>query len=136
MIRITFLLRRKAELSPEAFRDYWLNEHGPLVASVAGKINAMRYVQVHTIADHPAPEAMAKARGGMEGVYGALNTVDQTLTKKFLVDLPDLDIELYVDAVAIKANGFNEDDLVDEVEMVDMEKISELIEEAEASLVF
>ena len=71
-----------------------------------------------------------------KGVYGALNNVDQTLTKKFLVDLPDLDIELYVDAVAIKANGFNEDDLVDEVEMADMEKISELIEEAEASLVF
>ena len=32
MIRITFLLRRKAELSLEAFQDYWLNEHGPLVA--------------------------------------------------------------------------------------------------------
>ena len=38
VIRITFLLRRKADLSLEAFRDYWLNEHGPLVASVASKI--------------------------------------------------------------------------------------------------
>ena len=71
-----------------------------------------------------------------KGVYGALNNVDQTLTKKFLADLPDLDIELYVDAEAIIANGFNEDDLVDQVEMADKEKISELIEAAEASLVF
>ena len=35
MIRITFLLRKKADLSLDAFQDYWLNEHGPLVASVA-----------------------------------------------------------------------------------------------------
>ena len=71
-----------------------------------------------------------------KGVFGALNNVDQTLTKKFLSDLPDLDIKMYVDAMALKANGFGENDLAEEVEMVDEEKISELIEEAEASLVF
>ncbi len=70
------------------------------------------------------------------GVYGALKNVDQTLTKKFLVDLPDIDIELYVDEEALKNNGFDETDLVDEVKLADAEKISELIEEAEASLVF
>ncbi len=74
MIRITFLLRRKPDLSLEAFQDYWLNEHGPLVASVAGRINALRYVQVHTI-EHPANEAMAKARGGMEPVYDGVAEV-------------------------------------------------------------
>lgn len=74
MIRVTFLLRRKAELSLEAFQDYWLNEHGPLVASVAAKINALRYVQVHTM-DHPANEAMAKARGGMEPIYDGVAEV-------------------------------------------------------------
>jgi sulfur relay (sulfurtransferase) DsrF/TusC family protein len=71
-----------------------------------------------------------------KGVYGALTNVDQALTKKFLGDLPDLDIELYVDEKALKANGFGEDDLVDEVEMANQDKISELIGEAEASLVF
>ena len=74
MIRITFLLRRKPDLSLEAFQDYWLNEHGPLVASVAGKINALRYVQVHTI-EHPANEAMAQARNGMEPVYDGVAEV-------------------------------------------------------------
>ena len=68
MIRITFLLRRKAELSREAFQEYWLEKHGPLVASHARRLNIMRYVQVHTIED-PANDAMAEARGGMEAIY-------------------------------------------------------------------
>lgn len=71
-----------------------------------------------------------------KGVYGALNNVDQTLTKKFLADLPDLDIELFVEEKALMAAGFDEDDLVDEVELADSQKITELIEEAEASLVY
>jgi len=71
-----------------------------------------------------------------KGVLGAFNNVDQTLTKKFLSDLPDLDIELYVDEAALVAAGFDEDDLVDDVEPVGEDKILELIEEAEASLVY
>ncbi|MFV2091020.1 MAG: EthD domain-containing protein, partial [Pseudomonadales bacterium] len=68
MIRLTFLLRRKAELSREAFQQYWLEQHGPLVASHARRLSVLRYVQVHTL-DDPANEAMAKARGGMEEPY-------------------------------------------------------------------
>ena len=71
-----------------------------------------------------------------KGVFGALNCVDQTLTKKFLADLPDIDIELYADEDAVIANGFTGNDLVEAVELADEEKVSELIEEAEASLVF
>jgi len=68
VIRLTFLLRKKPELSAAEFYRYWLEDHGPLVASHAARLNALRYVQVHTI-DDPANEAMAKARGGMEPVY-------------------------------------------------------------------
>ena len=71
-----------------------------------------------------------------KGVYGALKNVDQTLTKKFLVDLPDLDIELYVEESALKAAGFSEEDLVDSVQMIDAEGITNLIGEAEATLVY
>ena len=71
-----------------------------------------------------------------KGVFGALNSVDQTLTKKFLADLPDLDIQLYVDEKALNAAGFGEEDLVDEVMLADSGKIAELIEEAEASFVY
>lgn len=71
-----------------------------------------------------------------KGVVGAMKCVDQTLTKKFLEDLPDLDIELFADEESVKAKGYSKDDLVVEIELADAEKISGLIEEAEASLVF
>lgn len=74
MIRITYLLRRRADLSDAEFRRYWLEEHGPLVASHARRINAMRYVQVHTL-DDPANAAMAEARGGMEQPYDGVAEV-------------------------------------------------------------
>jgi sulfur relay (sulfurtransferase) DsrF/TusC family protein len=71
-----------------------------------------------------------------KGVFGALNNVDNALTKKFLADLPDIDIEMYVDGGAMEENGFNGDDLVEEAVIANAEKINELIEGAEASLVF
>jgi hypothetical protein len=47
-----------------------------------------------------------------------------------------LDIELYVDEKALMKAGFSPDDLVDEAQLVDSEKIGELIDDAEASLVY
>ena len=32
MIRLTFVLRRKPDLSREEFQEYWRRQHGPLVA--------------------------------------------------------------------------------------------------------
>jgi len=74
MIRITFLLRKRAGLSRKDFQRYWLEEHGPLVASQARHLNALRYVQVHTI-DDPANDVMAAARGGMEPPYDGVAEV-------------------------------------------------------------
>ncbi|MEM1230477.1 MAG: EthD family reductase [Pseudomonadota bacterium] len=78
MIRITYLLRPKPGMALEAFYDYWRREHGPLVASVAQDINALRYVQVHTLQDEEAQaaaQAMAQARGGMEPPYAGVAEV-------------------------------------------------------------
>jgi uncharacterized protein (TIGR02118 family) len=74
MIRVTFLLRRKAELDREQFQKYWREQHGPLVASHAADLGMLRYVQVHGIED-PINEAMAKARGGMEAPYDGVAEV-------------------------------------------------------------
>ena len=68
MIRLVFLLRRKAEMSLAEFQDYWRNEHGPLVAGFASDLNILRYVQTHTLED-PANLAAQQARGGMEPHY-------------------------------------------------------------------
>ena len=68
MIRLVFALRRMEGMSREDFQDYWLNRHGPLVASFATDLNILRYVQTHTVTD-PLNEAAQKARGDMEPEY-------------------------------------------------------------------
>ena len=68
MIRLTFVLRRKADLSREDFQEYWRRRHGPLVASHSSRLKILRYVQVHTL-DDPVNDQMAEARGGMEPPY-------------------------------------------------------------------
>lgn len=68
MIRLVFALRRRADMSREAFQHYWLDEHAPLVASFASKLNILRYVQTHTLTD-PANAAAQAARGQMEPEY-------------------------------------------------------------------
>jgi uncharacterized protein (TIGR02118 family) len=68
LIRLTFVLRRRPELSREQFQDYWKRQHGPLVAKHSTRLGILRYVQVHTI-DDPVNDQMAAARGGMEEPY-------------------------------------------------------------------
>ena len=68
MIRLTLLLRRKPEQSLEKFQRYWREEHGPLVASFAQRLNILRYVQVHRI-ETPMNEQFSALRGGMEEPY-------------------------------------------------------------------
>jgi uncharacterized protein (TIGR02118 family) len=52
VIKVFFVLRRRPDVSPEQFHDYWKNTHGPLVSKVPGLIH---YVQHHTISV-PRPE--------------------------------------------------------------------------------
>ena len=47
MIKLVYCLRRRADLSPEAFRRTWLVDHAPLVRRHAEAIGALRYVQSH-----------------------------------------------------------------------------------------
>ena len=47
MLRLTFLLRKQPNLNHDEFYQYWLEEHGPLVASHARRLGALRYVHVH-----------------------------------------------------------------------------------------
>jgi uncharacterized protein (TIGR02118 family) len=69
MIKITFCLHRRPELTREAFQDYWLHQHGPLVRSVKDALNIHRYVQVHALAT-PYDEAVGAVRGAAESFDG------------------------------------------------------------------
>jgi EthD domain-containing protein len=66
MIRITFCLTKRDELSLEEFQDYWLNKHAPLVKSVAADLRIKKYVQLHTRTWAENDGARASRAGSLE----------------------------------------------------------------------
>jgi len=62
MIKLVYCLRKRDDVDHASFYRYWLEEHGPLVKSVAGAIGASRYVQSHTILPE-LNETMVVSRG-------------------------------------------------------------------------
>ena len=69
MIKLVYVIERRADVTPQDFYDYWLNSHGPRVRGHAEAIGARRYVQSHTM-DTPMNEALRSARGMMGPVAG------------------------------------------------------------------
>ena len=63
MIKLTFCLRRRPDLSLEEFYRYWKNEHGPLVRDRAEVLGVRKYQQVHTLGE-PELHAALQARNG------------------------------------------------------------------------
>jgi uncharacterized protein (TIGR02118 family) len=51
MIKLSFSLRRRPELSREEFQRYWFDNHAPLVKKHAQALRIHRYVQLHTCRD-------------------------------------------------------------------------------------
>jgi uncharacterized protein (TIGR02118 family) len=69
VIKLVFVIRRRAELSPEEFHRYWLDEHGPLARSLLTSLGARRYVQTHTL-ETELHGALAASRGTAEAHDG------------------------------------------------------------------
>lgn len=49
MIKFVYCVRRRPDVTLEAFKKYWLENHGPLVRSHAAALRARKYVQSHTL---------------------------------------------------------------------------------------
>ncbi|GIR90524.1 MAG: hypothetical protein CM15mP89_5290 [Gammaproteobacteria bacterium] len=62
MIKLVYCLTKRYDIDHDSFYRYWLEEHGPLVNSVAEAIGASRYVQSHTILPE-LNELMIESRG-------------------------------------------------------------------------
>ena len=62
MIKFVMCITRHPDMSREAFRDYWINQHGPFFMRNAEVMGAKRYVQSHTL-DTPLNEALRQTRG-------------------------------------------------------------------------
>lgn len=69
MIKLTFCLVRAPHLTREQFQHYWLNTHGPLVASVSEVLRIERYVQTHSW-PQTSEAALREMRGGPAGYDG------------------------------------------------------------------
>jgi uncharacterized protein (TIGR02118 family) len=68
MLKLMYALRRRPEMTREAFQEYWRSQHAPLVRSHAAALGIRRYVQVHTAYDEVS-RALPGARGAMGEPY-------------------------------------------------------------------
>ena len=73
MIKLVYCLRKRYDVDSDRFYRYWLEEHGPLVKSVAGAIRASRYVQSHTIL--PELNALMIESRGLQAPYDGVTEV-------------------------------------------------------------
>jgi uncharacterized protein (TIGR02118 family) len=62
VIKVVFCLRRRPDLTTEAFQRYWLEQHAPLVRAVAPLLRIKRYVQTHMTVE-PQLQGTIDARG-------------------------------------------------------------------------
>jgi len=69
MVKLVFCLRRRPELSREAFQRYWRDTHAPLVRRHAAALRIRRYVQTHTL-DSPLNDGLRASRGGPDAYDG------------------------------------------------------------------
>ena len=69
MIKLTFALVRRPELSLQTFQTYWFETHAPLVASVRDVLRIRRYVQLHS-ADPQVSADIRRSRNGPEQYDG------------------------------------------------------------------
>ena len=58
MIRLNYYVRRKAGMTPEAFKAYWQEQHGPMWAAFADALGVRRYTQVYDDPEHPVAKAL------------------------------------------------------------------------------
>ena len=64
MIKLTFCLRRRPDLTAEEFSRYWKDEHGPLVRDRARVLGIRKYQQVHTLDEPDLHAALQRRNGG------------------------------------------------------------------------
>ncbi|HXJ72255.1 MAG TPA: EthD domain-containing protein [Candidatus Dormibacteraeota bacterium] len=74
MLKFVYCVRRRPDITPDAFRKYWLENHGPLVRKYAQALRAKRYVQSHTL-DNPQLNAAAQQPRGTKAAYDGITEV-------------------------------------------------------------
>lgn len=61
-VKLVYVARRRPELTPEEFQQYWAHGHANLWKELQGVMGFLKYVQSHPL-DTDVNTAFAKARG-------------------------------------------------------------------------
>jgi uncharacterized protein (TIGR02118 family) len=69
VIKLTFAVRRRADIAQDEFHRYWRDEHGPLVRSLQPVLGIRRYVQTHRT-ETPLNDVLRASRGSLEAFDG------------------------------------------------------------------
>jgi len=73
MIKLVYCLRRRTDVTPEHFYQYWRTTHADKVRDVARAIGALRYVQSHTV--EPAINQMLLESRKLAPAYDGITEV-------------------------------------------------------------
>ena len=69
MIKLSFAVRRRADIDPAEFHSYWRDQHGPLVRSLQPVLGIRRYVQTHRL-ETPVNDVLRASRCALEPFDG------------------------------------------------------------------
>jgi hypothetical protein len=61
-VKLVYVARRRPELTPEEFQEYWSREHADLMRELQSVLGFVKYVQSRPL-DTPVNAAFARARG-------------------------------------------------------------------------
>jgi uncharacterized protein (TIGR02118 family) len=74
MIKLVYVVTKRADISEKDFHEYWLKTHGPLVRSFAKSMRAKKYVQSHTVFED-AGKQIRSTRPKMKETYDGITEV-------------------------------------------------------------
>jgi hypothetical protein len=74
MIKLVYIVRKRADISEKDFNEYWLKTHGPLVRGFAKSMRAKKYVQSHTVHED-AGKQIRNTRPKMKETYDGITEV-------------------------------------------------------------
>ncbi|MFC1579034.1 EthD domain-containing protein [Pseudomonadota bacterium] len=74
MIKMVYCITKRDDVDADEFYRTWLEDHGPLVKSLASDLNAVRYVQSHTILPS-INELLRVGRAGLQEPYDGITEV-------------------------------------------------------------
>ena len=88
MIKLNLFLTRRADLSFEAFSEYWMNTHWPLVQTVPEvAAHTLRYVQQHNIGNVPDFVTAAPFDGVAEAWFRDMDAVHAVMGSQGWADV-------------------------------------------------